>query len=109
MGTDYYKLLGVDRSASDDDIKKAYRKMVRAQLSSCGGARVLICAHQALKWHPDRNKGSDEATKKFKEVIVLLDILANFADLSDRRSRKPSKSSVTSRNGQFTTSLEKRA
>lgn len=29
MGTDYYKLLGVDRNASDDDIKKAYRKMVR--------------------------------------------------------------------------------
>jgi DnaJ homolog subfamily B member 4 len=29
MGTDYYKLLGVSRDASDDDIKKAYKKMVR--------------------------------------------------------------------------------
>lgn len=29
MGTDYYKLLGVNRDASDDDIKKAYKKMVR--------------------------------------------------------------------------------
>ncbi|KAJ3562263.1 hypothetical protein NP233_g9684 [Leucocoprinus birnbaumii] len=50
MGADYYKLLGVDKSASEDEIKKAYKKM-------------------ALKWHPDRNKNSDEATKKFKEVL----------------------------------------
>lgn len=34
MGTDYYKLLGIDRSASDDDIKKAYRKMVRVESMS---------------------------------------------------------------------------
>ena len=49
MGTDYYKLLGVDKNADDDAIKRAYKKM-------------------ALKWHPDRNAGSEEASKKFKEV-----------------------------------------
>ncbi|KZT67946.1 DnaJ-domain-containing protein [Daedalea quercina L-15889] len=58
MGTDYYKLLGVERNASDDDIKKAYRKM-------------------ALKWHPDRNKGSEAATKKFKEVSEAFEVLSD--------------------------------
>jgi DnaJ homolog subfamily B member 4 len=57
MGTDYYKLLGIDRNASDDEIKKAYKKM-------------------ALKWHPDRNGGSEEASQKFKQVRSLLDYCA---------------------------------
>ena len=35
MGTDYYKLLGVDRSASEEDIKKAYKKMVSPYLNAC--------------------------------------------------------------------------
>lgn len=52
MGKDYYKLLGVSKDASDDEIKKAYKK-------------------QALKWHPDRNAGNTEAaSKKFKEVCI---------------------------------------
>jgi DnaJ homolog subfamily B member 4 len=54
MGTDYYKLLGIDRNANDDEIKKAYKKM-------------------ALKWHPDRNGGSEEASQKFKQVRSRLD------------------------------------
>ncbi|KAF9441067.1 DnaJ-domain-containing protein [Macrolepiota fuliginosa MF-IS2] len=58
MGADYYKLLGVDKNASEDDIKKAYKKM-------------------ALKWHPDRNKNSEEATKKFKEISEAFEVLSD--------------------------------
>lgn len=49
MARDYYETLGVQKGASDDDIKKAYRKM-------------------AMKYHPDRNKGDKTAESKFKEV-----------------------------------------
>mgnify|MGYP001050385539 CR=1 FL=1 len=50
-GDDYYGLLGLDRSASDADIKRAYKKL-------------------ALKWHPDVYKGADqdEAKKKFQKL-----------------------------------------
>jgi DnaJ family protein B protein 4 len=69
MGADYYKLLGIDKNASEEDIKKAYKKMV-----SHWSFFSLIVANpdphiqQALKWHPDRNKGSEQANQKFKEV-----------------------------------------
>ncbi|KAJ3780774.1 hypothetical protein GGU10DRAFT_134077 [Lentinula aff. detonsa] len=56
MGTDFYKLLGVDKDADSEAIKKAYRKM-------------------ALKWHPDRNNGSEESSKKFKEISEAFEIL----------------------------------
>ncbi|KAF7791747.1 hypothetical protein EIP86_002771 [Pleurotus ostreatoroseus] len=58
MGTDYYKLLGVDKNASEEEIKKAYKK-------------------QALKWHPDRNAGSEEASKKFKEISEAFEVLSD--------------------------------
>ncbi|CCL99311.1 uncharacterized protein FIBRA_01327 [Fibroporia radiculosa] len=58
MGTDYYKLLGIDKNASEDEIKKAYKKM-------------------ALKWHPDRNAGSEEASKKFKEISEAFEVLSD--------------------------------
>ena len=46
---DYYKILGVERSASTDDIRKAYRKL-------------------AMQYHPDRNQGNKQAEEKFKEI-----------------------------------------
>ncbi|KAI1797026.1 DnaJ-domain-containing protein [Ganoderma leucocontextum] len=58
MGTDYYKLLGVSRDASEDDIKKAYKKM-------------------ALKWHPDRNASSEAAGQKFKEISEAFEVLSD--------------------------------
>jgi len=59
---DYYEVLGVDRNASIDDIKKAYRKL-------------------AVKYHPDKNPGDSEAEKKFKEVGEA------YAVLSDEQKR----------------------
>lgn len=51
---DFYATLGVARSASDDEIKKAYRKL-------------------AMKYHPDRNPDNKEAEEKFKEVQKAYD------------------------------------
>jgi molecular chaperone DnaJ len=56
MSQDYYELLGVSRTASADDIKKAFRKL-------------------AMQHHPDRNPGNKEAEKKFKDVNHAYDIL----------------------------------
>jgi molecular chaperone DnaJ len=53
---DFYTTLGVARTASDDEIKLAYRKL-------------------AMTWHPDRNNGSREAEEKFKEITEAYDVL----------------------------------
>ncbi|HEY0970527.1 MAG TPA: molecular chaperone DnaJ [Gemmatimonadales bacterium] len=53
---DYYSVLGVERGAADDDIKKAYRKL-------------------AMQYHPDRNGGSRDAEERFKEITEAYDVL----------------------------------
>ena len=53
---DYYEVLGVDKTASEDEIKKAYRKI-------------------AIKYHPDRNPGDKEAEEKFKEAAEAYNVL----------------------------------
>ena len=61
---DYYEVLGVAREAPADEIKKAYRQM-------------------ALKYHPDRNPGDDEAPKRFKEAAEAYEVLSD----PDKRQR----------------------
>lgn len=63
MAKDYYQLLGVNKTASPEEIKKAYRKL-------------------ALKYHPDRNKGDKEAEEKFKAINEA------YAVLSDAKKRQ---------------------
>ena len=56
MARDYYEILGVAKTASADELKKAYRKL-------------------AMKYHPDQNKDNKEAEAKFKELNEAYDIL----------------------------------
>ena len=56
MKRDYYDVLGVSKTASEDEIKKAYRKI-------------------AIKYHPDRNPGDKDAEEKFKEAAEAYDVL----------------------------------
>lgn len=55
---DYYKILGVDRNASEEEIKRAYRKL-------------------AMKYHPDRNPGDKSAEEKFKEINEAYEVLGD--------------------------------
>jgi len=63
MSEDYYKILGVDKNSSADDIKKAYRKL-------------------ALKWHPDKNPNNKSSEENFKKISEA------YAVLSDSEKRK---------------------
>lgn len=55
---DYYKLLGIDRGASADEIKKAYRKL-------------------AMQYHPDKNPNNKKAEEKFKEITQAYEVLSD--------------------------------
>lgn len=61
---DYYEVLGVSKNATDDELKKAYRKL-------------------AIKYHPDKNPGDKEAEEKFKEAAEAYDVLRD----KDKRAR----------------------
>lgn len=64
MGKDYYQILGVPRNSTDEELKKAYRKL-------------------ALNFHPDRNHGNKEAEEKFKEINEAYSVLSD----SEKRAR----------------------
>jgi len=85
MGKDYYKSLGVDRNATENEIKKAYRR-------------------QALKYHPDRNKGNKQAEEKFKEASEAYEVLIDPKKKStyDRYGEEGLKGAFSGRGGGFT-------
>ena len=55
---DYYEVLGLQKGASDDEIKRAFRKL-------------------AIKYHPDKNQGDTEAEQKFKEINEAYQVLSD--------------------------------
>ena len=56
--SDYYELLGINKNATEDEIKKSYRKL-------------------AVKYHPDKNPGNKTAEEKFKEISEAYEVLSD--------------------------------
>jgi len=84
MGKDYYSIIGVGRNATQNEIKKAYRKL-------------------ALKYHPDRNKGDKTAEAKFKEASEAYEVLSdeNKKAQYDRFGEEGLKGAFSGRGGGF--------
>ncbi|THD24909.1 DnaJ subfamily B member 4 [Fasciola hepatica] len=81
MGRDFYKVLGINKGADLDEIKKAYRKM-------------------ALRYHPDKNK-SPNAAEKFKEIAEAYEILSDpkKREIYDKFGEEGLKGGATSSEG----------
>ena len=75
---DYYEVLGVSKDATDDELKKAYRKL-------------------AIKYHPDKNPGDKNAEEKFKEAAEAYDVLRD----KDKRAREKRKKICQERNNEW--------
>lgn len=67
---DYYKILGVERNATEEEIKKAYRRL-------------------AMQYHPDRNPGDKEAALKFKQIQEAYDTLFDFGKRARYNAQRP--------------------
>ncbi len=65
---DYYEILGVNKSADADTVKKAYRKL-------------------ALQYHPDRNSGSKDAEDKFREATEAYEVLRDALEMAQPKKR----------------------
>ncbi|XP_055703100.1 dnaJ protein homolog 1 [Phlebotomus papatasi] len=82
MGKDFYRILGISKGASDDEIKKAYRKL-------------------ALKYHPDKNK-SPAAEERFKEIAEAYEVLSDKKkrDIYDQYGEEGLKGGIPGATGQ---------
>ena len=80
--SDYYEVLGVSKTATQDEIKKAYRAM-------------------AFKYHPDRNPDNPEAEEKFKQISAAYDILGDESKRRDYDLGGYSTQSASYDNGQY--------
>lgn len=83
----YYEILGVSEKATDEEIKKAYRKM-------------------AMKWHPDRNQNNKAAEEKFKEIKSAYEILSDSYKRKEYDLSRNPKSQSSNKSNNFNGSFE---